>query len=230
MTQPILTVTLICALLSGAPALAEPNNESAGSKSEGYLQPDDSWIRVSGRAAETGPETFLLDYPGGRVFVEVDDPSWHFDNTEILDGDHVTVYGKVDKDTYGTTTIEAASIYVEDLKTYVYASSEDEERRDLELGVTTDDTASPMNIAVTGTVTGIGERQFTLDAGEKMLTVDIGQLNYDPLDDVGEQQLEKGSLVTVSGLPAEGTLESRRLIAENIVVMRGPGPILPASD
>ena len=39
----------------------------------------------------------------------------------------MTVYGRVDDDLYETTTIEASSIYDQDLGTYFYASAADEE-------------------------------------------------------------------------------------------------------
>ena len=97
-----------------------------------YTQPDDSWISVTGTVADTHDESFELDYGEGLITVEFDDWDWYNENAAILDGDRVTVYGAVDDDLYETRTIEAASVYVEGLNTYYYASATDEEDVPLE--------------------------------------------------------------------------------------------------
>lgn len=218
---------LITVLLFGGPALAaaeETDPQGDGEQSETYLGPDESWIRITGRAVETGAETFMLDYQDGKAFVEVDSEGPSFANTEILDGDWVTVYGKVDKGTFETTTIEAERIYAQRLEKWVYASAEDEEKRDLELGVRTYEPTSPAlsAVSITGTVREVEEEQFTLSTGGGELTVDTSELNYDALDDRGVQQLEPGKLVTVTGIPANRTLKSRHLNARYIIEMRSP--------
>lgn len=227
MLQRIITAAFLATSLMAGPVLAQAETDE-----KDYLKSDGSWIKISGRAAETGKESFMLDYNGGKIFVEMDDQDWHYDNTEILDGDHVTVYGKVDNDTYETTTIEARKVYAEEIETYVYAAPEDEEERDLKLDVRTNETetASPGDIAITGTITEVDGNNFVLDVGKRAMAVDTGELPYNPMDAVGVQQLEEGSLVTVSGRPAGGSLDSRRLIAENIIVMRGPVPPEPEAE
>ncbi|MFP4521706.1 MAG: hypothetical protein ACLFQK_06125 [Fibrobacterota bacterium] len=62
--------------------------------------------------------SFELDYGEVIVTVEMDDWDWYKEGKGIIEGDEVTVYGAVDNDTYEMTTIEASSVYVEDLNAY----------------------------------------------------------------------------------------------------------------
>ncbi|MGM0425831.1 MAG: hypothetical protein ACQEQ7_01185 [Thermodesulfobacteriota bacterium] len=75
-------------------------------------------------------DSFTLDYGEGTVLVEMDDWDWYDEEGTVLEGDKVTVYGKIDDDLYEATSIEASSVYVENLGTYFYASSADEEYDD----------------------------------------------------------------------------------------------------
>ena len=90
-------------------------------------QPDGSWISMSGTVTAPTASAFTLDYGEGMVLVEVDDWDHYGEAAGLLDGDEVTVTGRVDDDLYESTSIEASSVYVEDLNTYFYASAADEE-------------------------------------------------------------------------------------------------------
>ena len=184
-----------------------------------YLKENESWISLSGTAVDVQGESFTLDYGEGIVTVEMDDWNWYDVDNKILEGDKVTVYGKIDDDLYETTSIEASSVYVENLGTYFYASSADEEYDDdydywvvgepIVLGQTT----------VRGTVSSINGREFTVDTGPRKLTVDTTTMAYNPVDDKGYQTLDKGDYVSVTGDMEDDFWEGRELMADTVITL-----------
>lgn len=185
-----------------------------------YLKPDDSWISISGTAVATTADSFTLDYGEGVVVVEMDDWDWYGDTPVGIEGDKVTVYGEIDDDLFETTTIEASSIYVEDHGTYYYASSADEEGvgEDADYWIS----YAPVVVGdtvVRGTVTGVTGREFTVDTGVQQVSVDTITMTYNPLDDMGFQQVDEGDYVSVRGNIDVSFWDERELNAESIVVL-----------
>jgi len=137
---------LIAAILTVAtiPATAQDMEEP-------YEKPDDSWISISGTVESVRPDEFMLDYGEGVITVEMDDGDRDADAYELVKGDKVTVSGRIDDDLFEVAKIEAASVFVENLGTYFYASSVDEEDVDTFITLTT-----PVIVSATylqGTVT-----------------------------------------------------------------------------
>jgi len=181
-----------------------------------YTKPDDTWINLSGTAVDTGPNSFVLDYGQGTITVEMDDWSWYDkEGYGLIEGDKVTVYGKVDDDIAEANTIEASSVYVESLGTYFYADSADEET--LNYSVVTPIVAGYTEL--TGTVTSTSAFEFTIDSGVQQMTVDTSLLDYNPLDEKGYQQIDEGDLVTVTGDLEADLSESMELVADSIVIL-----------
>ena len=193
---------------------------SAGQRSgvNPYLQPNHSWISISGTVKEAGPDSFLLDYGKGMVNVERDDWDWYAEAYKLLKGDKVRVYGFIDDDAYETTKIEANSVYVQNLGTYFFANSADEESPFVPTGFDLD----PNTTMVTGTVTGVQGRTFTIDTGPRQLKVDTATMAYNPLDAEGYQQVRKGDRVSVTGR-LENTLFSKRELAATSVLSLSEG-------
>lgn len=194
----------LCALLA-APAVAEEGAHP-------YSQPDDTWISISGTVQSVSPNTFLLDYGKGAITVEMDDGDRDADAYQLLEGDQVTVNGRIDDDLFEARTIEAASVYVDKLKTYFYASARDEEDM-----VPMVDTWIPSRVALRGRVTDVGINEFTLDTGLRKVTVEVDELGYDPLDDSGYQKIEKGDRVSVTGSFDYDFWEGRELEADSVI-------------
>lgn len=247
----MLSITVVITLMQGSLAgslaiaqeVSEQKNEpdsgvesrarsEADSQSESYLGSDGTWIRVSGRATEAGPDNFMLDYEGGKAFVEIANPDWHFDNTEILDGDHVTVFGKVDNETYEATSIKAQSVYVEDLETYLFGDPPSGEGDNLDMKPNTP--ASVGDVSITGTIKSIEDKTLMLEFGNQLMEVDISRLDYNPLDERGFQQLKQGDVVTVVGDMKKSSLEERKLSADSVITMSGeaspPLPTQPGTE
>ena len=183
-----------------------------------YTSPDGSYISLSGTVVSSDADSFILDYGEGLVTVEMDDWDWYGDAWGIIADDEVTVYGYVDDDFYETTSIEASSVWVEDLNTYFYASGADEEGSPVTPVYYT--TWYDYDYTITGTITSVSGREFTVDTGSRKVSVDTWQLGYNPLDDKGYLKLEKGDRVTVYGDIDLSVFDERELSAEAIVKLQ----------
>lgn len=205
MKYTILAITTTALLAMPIPALAEdPANKA-----------DDTWISVSGTVKSVSPDTFILEYDNGTIPVEMDDGDNDADAYKVVVGDKVTVNGIIDDDLFERKTIEASSVYVEGLNTYFYASPVDEE--DTFITYTTPVVVS--SVVLQGTVTGVDGREFTLDTGTRMVTVDTVDMTYNPMDDEGFQKIKKGDRVSVSGMFDADLFEARKFDATSIVTL-----------
>lgn len=179
-----------------------------------YRQPNGTWISISGTVKGVTPNTFTLDYGKGVVTVEMDDGDRDADAYKLLEGDKVTVNGRIDDDLFETTTIEASSVYVEKLGTYFYASPVDEE--DMFFYTVT----TPVVVAETivrGTVTEVNAQEFVIDTGLRKLRVEVENMPYNPLDDEGYQKIRVGDYVKVTGKMDHDFFEGRELVADTVV-------------
>ena len=197
-------------LAAPAPAKDSPNP---------YLKADQTWINISGTAVDIKPDRFTLDYGKGTIPVEMDDWDRYDETSGINEGDKVTVYGEIDDDFFEIRSIEASSVYVEDLGTYFYASSADEEydypynywgsNTPIEIGKT----------IVRGTVTSTSGREFTINTGLRKMKIDTLGMMYNPMDDKGYNQIDEGDYVSVAGDLNYTFWEKKELEADSIVTL-----------
>lgn len=160
-----------------------------------YLEPDESFITVSGEIESVSPDTFTLNYGEGTIIVEMDDGDRDADAYKLISGDEVTVTGRIDDDFYETTTIEASSVYVENLDTYFFASSMDEESYPVAWSLPLEDSMT----SIYGQVTSVGGDDFTMDTDSGEVTIEVDEMVRNPLDDIGYLQIEQGDVLSVSG-------------------------------
>jgi uncharacterized protein YdeI (BOF family) len=191
-TPTLLTFAIAAALGAGTAQAQQP-----------YEKPDGAHVSISGTVASPSADEFVLDYGSGTILVEMDDWDSYGDAHGLMDGDKVTVFGRIDDDFFEVAKIEAGSVYVENLNTYFYASSADEETQAYNPRYWT----APAPIVVSamtlrGDVTAVDseERTFTIDTGGSMITVEVDDMGYNPLDDNGFQQIDVGDYVSVSGI------------------------------
>ena len=180
-----------------------------------YLQPNETWISLDGEVQTVHADRFMLNFGEGMVTVEFDDGDRDADAYKLMSGDKVTVFGKVDADLFETTTIEASSVYVENLGTYFYASAVDEE----DTFVTIVDPVVISRAVLQGTVSAVGDGQFTLNTGDRWIIVKTDELPYDPLDDEGYQKIDVGDYVTVTGNIDENLFAGRHLTASAVTTL-----------
>lgn len=186
------------------------------------VPPDESWITLNGVVSSTSKDTFRLDYGEGLVTVEMDDWDWYQEGEALNSGDKVRVHGRIDDDLHEKRKIEASSVYVEDLKTHFFASAADEET-DSQLALSAFDTSEKVNdgswINVKGTVINVHDREFVLDTGGVRIQIDTINMNYNPLDDEGFQQLDEGDKVSVSGTVDLDFFEKSEIQAKTITTL-----------
>lgn len=180
-----------------------------------YEKPDDTWISISGTVDTIDEDAFTLDYGEGLITVEMDDGDRDADGYKLRPNDKVTVNGMVDDDFFEVTTIEASSVYVEDIGTYFYASSADEE----DTFVTMDTPVTVSSTVLQGKVTEVNEESFMLDTGEQQIEVFVDSMPYDPLDDKGYQKIEEGDRVSVAGDIDDEFMEEQQLSADSVVTL-----------
>jgi uncharacterized protein YdeI (BOF family) len=129
-------LTLLLALAAAGPFLAAPAAAGSPRTEDPYSKQDESWISLSGEVESVARDSFVLDYRKGKVTVEMDDDDRDAEAYVLLRGDRVTVFGFVDADIFQERTIEASSVYVDEIGTWFYASGVDEEDRGLFASVT----------------------------------------------------------------------------------------------
>lgn len=182
-----------------------------------FAVPDETFISLSGTVESVVRDGFTLDFGGGVITVEMDDGDRDADGYLLMPGDAVAVYGLIDDDFFDAKTIEASSVYLEELGTYFYASAVDEEDRGF---VTIGTPLDPSAVVMRGTVTDVDDDEFTLDTGRRSITVEVEQMAYNPLDDDGYQRVDVGDVVNVTGSIDADFLEGRELVAESVITMR----------
>ncbi len=182
------------------------------------IAPDDSWISVSGTVESVTHDAFMLDYGEGLMTVEMDDGDRDADGYKLVKGDKVTVNGRIDDDLFETRTIEASSVYVDNIDTYFFASGFDDEAiNDVIVTV-----ATPVVVSATtvqGRVTEVGSEEFVVDTGLRQVRVEVEEMSYKPLDDEGYQKIEVGDRVSVTGEIDNDLFEGRELVADSVVTL-----------
>lgn len=208
------------ALVAGSLAISSPARaqDDSEKKREVEVAPNRAWVSVSGTIVSTTPESFRLDYGDGIILVEMDDFDAYADGRPLMADDEVIVYGRIDDDLFEKRKIEASSVYVENLNTHFYANAADEE--DYVGTYAVDDPIVPGRLELTGTVTSVIGREFTIDTGTKKVQVDTAGLPYDPMDDAGFLRIEKGDKVKVGGKIDVSFIDDTELSADWIVELR----------
>ncbi|HBX36429.1 MAG TPA: hypothetical protein DEG76_03635 [Pseudohongiella sp.] len=187
-----------------------------------YLQPDDTWISLSGTVESVTADSFLLDYGRASVTVEMDDGDRDADGYKLMEGDKVVVNGLIDDDFFEMTTIEASSVYVESINSYFYASPVDEEAfAFFDPIVTVVDPIMDGDATIQGTITAVEplEEEIVLNSDGRLMIVEVDELGYDALDNVGYLQLDVGDEVVISGTMTEEMFEDHLFVAENIATI-----------
>ena len=187
-----------------------------------YQKPDDSFVSISGTVTSPTADDFVLDYGSGTILVEMDDWDSYGDAYGLMDGDRVTVFGRIDDDFFEVAKVEAGSVYVENLNTYFYANSADEETGAWDPQYWT--APSPFVVSamtLRGDIVDVDveEREFTVDSGGAEVTVDAAALGYNPLDDNGYQQLDEGDFVSVSGMMDYEFMDGRVFKADAVTTL-----------
>ncbi len=177
---------------------------------------DGEFVTLTGKVTKVGPDAFNLKVNGKTILVEMDDYDWDADGYKLVVGDNVVVTGRVDQDFLEKKKVEAGSVYVKGLNTYFYASSADEEGAPYLTTAYSYLKTLPENalVDIQGKVTDVSGREFTIDTGFRKIKVDTKNLLYNPLDNRGYTQIDKGDRVRVSGRVEDSFFEGKEIKAD----------------
>lgn len=214
MSSELKTATASLAMLLAISSGSAANVENYGE------QLIESQVSLKGTVIAQNQEAILLDYGQGTITVELDDWDDLEEGELAMPGDQVTVYGTIDDSFYSEKSIEAQSIYVEDINAVLTGPSPYDEEGQLLSRRSTDFMGpSRYDIEIAGMVTSVDGRTFTIDSGNRQIKVDTSMMDYNPLDERGFQNVKKGDWVRASGDLAMNTLEDRELVAESVVTL-----------
>ncbi|MEZ4424860.1 MAG: DUF5666 domain-containing protein [Gemmatimonadota bacterium] len=186
-----------------------------------HLLEEDSWVSIDGQVQAVMGEEFRLDYGDGTIRVEMDELERWGDGYELRSGDAVTVSGLIDDDFFSSVEIEARTVYVERLGTYFYVEqNDDEEDWFTDPIVSIFGPVEQSRMIVQGTVTEVSGDEFTLNTGTRRLTVDVDEMERNPLDEDGLQRVDVGDQVSVTGRMDRDLFEARELEAETVHRLR----------
>lgn len=179
---------------------------------------DGEFVTISGTVKNVKADSFQLKSKDHIIFVEMDDNDWDADGYKLVNGDEVVVNGVVDKDFLEKKKIEAGSVYVKGLNTYFYASSMDEEGAPFLSPTYANIATLPEHTVVelTGKVTNINNRTFTVNTGLREIVVDTKSLIYNPMDDKGFTQIDLGDRVNVTGDISDNFFDQRQVDASSL--------------
>jgi len=74
-------------------------------------------------------------------------------------------------------------------------------------------------MSLSGTVESVSGREFILDTGTGEIQVDTISLGYNPLDEVGYQQVDVGDRVSVTGELDRDFFERKEILADTVVTL-----------
>ena len=185
----------------------------------------ETWIGVSGTVVNPNAMEFILDYGKGKLTVEMDGWKWYTKNYGKMNGDKITVYGRLGETLFQGKFIDPTNIYDQKLGTYFFGKSrmDTSEYHEGDPLVEFYGKGLPVEVGgvtVQGAVTGVNGRLFTIDTGKNKLTIDTSSLTNDPLDKKGYQAISKGDYLSVSGYIGDTFMGKGELVADHIVVLR----------
>lgn len=173
------------------------------------------WLSLSGSVVSVAPESFMLDYGAETISVEMDDYDWFGENALVV-GDEVVVTGRMDADFWENRKVEASSVYVDSRGTMYFASAADEEGFVYPV-LAFDPLTNGESVSLTGEVTGVVGDEVMLDAGLMEYRVDVGELDYDPLDSDGVQRIAEGDRIYVFGsMDSSDLFDAREIDAHSL--------------
>lgn len=201
-------ILMAVAVVSGRASFAQdPREREEGTR-----------ISIDGTVDSVTPGGFLLNYGDGTIKVEMDDPNEVADAYNLIAGDTVTVYGRIEDDTFDTATINASSVFIEGIGTFFYGEDESLDETGF---LNYRPPEKELDTVLNGFVSSVSKDTFTLDTGARELLVETAEMPNDPLDDIGYQKLEVGDRVTVTGDMDTDFIEGRVLEAETVITLHG---------
>lgn len=166
--------------------------------------PDEEWISLSGKVQAILATSFMLDYGENDITVELDQFDWDLERS-LLQGEQVTVAGRIDRNMHDSKSIEAAVVFVPRLNEYIYADPADEEGDPSVTGRVVPGLFAGASdgdwLSFSGNVTGVDGDEIMVDTGMSVLRVDTSPVPgglITPSVDIGDRVLITGEMDAAS--------------------------------
>ncbi len=161
--------------------------------------PEGSFITLTGRVVEAHPDGFVLDYGTGNVTVQMNDWDWYERDYRSLEGQRVTVQGRIDDNWTTRRSIDAQTVLASHTNRLYYAPIPGRAAtiQSYEMLVPIADA----NTRIIGTVASIDprEREIWLESGGVEFAVNTDKLDFDPFSPRAPLRLNVGDRVIVGG-------------------------------
>jgi len=213
MKKKVLSISIASVLATGLMSSA-----TAAETESNFLKgmDDETSLTFTGTVIETRDDEIDLMVGGKTVTVEVDEEIRDGGAYTLLAGDSITVSGHVDNDFFEAKEFEANAIYVDKIGTTFIVDDDFVDTHGMVAGRNLND-----QVEVSGYVTSIDEDdEFRIhtDAGD--FTVEVDDLDNNPLDDEGYMQLSVGDQVNVAGHIDDDWMEGREIEASNVHMVK----------
>ncbi|QJR80090.1 hypothetical protein CA267_004510 [Alteromonas pelagimontana] len=211
--KTLLALASSVALVSANPVIAKGSDHTASLDSS-------TWVTVSGEVREVDSQFFTLDYGEGNIIVEIADTDFDAQAFKALDGDTVTVSGKIDGSLFSNSTLQASSVYIDSLRTTFISDSADSSSRDV-YATTAFIPSSLDSMLLIGNVSAVSDEAVQISVGDTSVTVNVDDMRDSPVDDEGYLKLAKGDRVKVSASLDDDFFTSYSLDANYIIKVNG---------
>ena len=173
------------------------------------------WCSISGKVVGVEASSFRVDCGSGVVVVKMKNWDWFGEDRLELRGLKVRMSGRILRNS-SEPEMKVLGIYLPSHHIYHYLAK---------------GKASAMayatiskkrhSVLVSGKVTRKKVSEFTLDTGDRRLTISTRALPYNPLDDVGHQKIKVGDAVVVSAMLERKFFAEGRVEAKTVTSMIG---------
>lgn len=179
---------------------------------------------ISGQVTDFHDGAFTLRHTRGVIEMNFDGwPSSREAGQPVIEiGDNVTVSVELSEAFVSGGDTSVVSVYSEDTRTFSTFGMPVAGAGSAVLPM-----VSPLDVVgdrgdstLFGTITRVWSEGFVLESGAAEVDVDTSALFYDPFDEIGDQRLEVGDVVAISGLIAPGFPQDADFTAEQVVEVR----------
>lgn len=214
MRKHLLTASIASVLAAGlafSPLQAQDNGGALSGLEE------DTSITLSGTVIEARDDEFDLRVGTETVTVDIEDEIRDGSAYHLLEGDRVTVTGRVEDHFFQDKELEANGLYIDKIGTTFIVDEDYADDYGMVAGRMMDD-----YVEIAGTVTMIGDDhdEFRIHGDVGDFTVEVDELAENPLDDEGYMKIRVGDAVRVVGEIDDDWIEGREIVASSVNVVR----------
>lgn len=181
-------------------------------------------IAVTGIITSIADENLRVSYGMGELTVSMAGWDWRQDGAQktpppLSVGENVTVTGAVDAALFDRRILRAQSVFVQDRQSYFTATAREVTRSPWSLRgmpISALYGRDPVTVRLAGEVVTVGQDEFSIEVGSLLVTISTASMTYNPLDEIGRQQIRSGDWVQVGGKLSNRLFEDRRLDAKRI--------------